>query len=631
MLGQTYKKAVAQDISELKQAILSVSESSTIAVGSGGSYTIASLLCSFHELYTGRISRSSTPLELICNPTLASSSPVFLISAEGKNPDITEAYKKAKEHSSRDIHVITNRKDSLLMSEVSSQSGGRSLCFHLDAKDGYLATNSLLYDAVLIARAYGELDDKAFVLPPDLSSMTISGKKIAEWVDESKSFVRAAVKKGALTTIYSPLVKPIVADLESKLHESALLYNQVADLRSFAHGRHLWLAERPNDCAILSIIEPSLYDLWEGMRTLFPPHVETLTLRLDGSSPKDLIAGLVAQMHFVSLIAKEAGKDAGKPSVPDFGRSLYYYDLSNVSAFQRQKTSDIVASKLEVLGSRWPSNLGRGSMVRARDRCVSDLKDQCFKSIVFDYDGTLCDSQRRDRPPSDDIVAELIRLVERGVVVGVASGRGGSMRECLKECLPKSIFDEIQMALYNGGLIGAAGESMERPADENEFISHVARLVVNLEKTGVPIQSYRVTHPYQVSVRFKEGVSTDYMWFVIADALRQDGLNNSSIVKSKHSVDILAPGVNKSKLVGHIIEKYKVSPYEIITIGDQGAWPGNDSSLLEHKYSLSVNAPSRRLDRGWNLAPASKKDVEATLWYIKHFEWLSGGRFYINF
>ena len=100
---------------------------------------------------------------------------------------------------------------------------------------------------------------------------------------------------------FSPLLRPVAADLESKLSESALIYCQLADLRSFAHGRHLWLAERPQDCAILAMIEPSLERLWTEMRSLLPPDIPTLTMSFLGAKPQDLLAGLVAAMRLVSL------------------------------------------------------------------------------------------------------------------------------------------------------------------------------------------------------------------------------------------------------------------------------------------------------------------------------------------
>ena len=101
LFNETYDLAMEADITSLKDAIAGVSEASIIGVGSGGSYTVASLLCNLHESYTGHVSRPSTPLEIICNPTLAVESPVFLISAEGKNPDISEALIRARKNSAR--------------------------------------------------------------------------------------------------------------------------------------------------------------------------------------------------------------------------------------------------------------------------------------------------------------------------------------------------------------------------------------------------------------------------------------------------------------------------------------------------------------------------------------------------
>ena len=65
-------------------------------------------------------------------------------------------------------------------------------------------------------------------------------------------------------------------------------------------------------------------------------------------------------------------------------------------------------------------------------------------------------------------------------------------------------------------------------------------------------------------------------------------------------------------------------------MGDQGAWPGNDATLLEHRFSLSVDMPSRRIDRGWKLAPEHKRDVDATLWYLDRLTMQPGGRFIVG-
>lgn len=618
-LAQTYSAAMGADVSRLKAAIAGASESSVIGVGSGGSFTVASLLCNLHEAYTGRVSRPSTPLEIICNPTLAASSPVFLISAEGKNPDIIEAMQRARRHSARPVHVVTNRADCPLMHQVDQLTDVSTHVYELAEKDGYLATNSLLLDAVLFARAYGELNQTQDHLPAQFSDLRIGAQTMEDWVAEAQAFVGECVARGAVTAIYSPLLKPIAADLESKLSEAALLHTQFADLRSYAHGRHLWLANRPQDCAVLALTEPSLGELWGSMKALFPSNVPTLTMGLAGATPRDLIAGLVAQMHLVSAIAKGLGQDPGRPVVPPFGRGLYYINLQDVIPVPVEDVDGVERSKYDVLGARWPSRRNHGSMRRARDEFIGALEKQRFRAVVFDYDGTLSSSQRTDGPPPKIVLDHLERLVRSGVVVGIASGRGGSIQECLEKCLPSDVLKGIQLGLYNGGSLANATIMPVKPQETSEFLSHVTRIIVRLKALGVPIHEHKTTHPYQVSVRFREGLPTDNVWFVVADALRQAGLDMSSMVKSKHSVDILAAGITKSRLIAHIIQNFKIDPYEILTLGDQGAWPGNDSALLEHRFSLSVDVPSRRLDRGWKLAPSHRRDVDASLWYLERF------------
>lgn len=220
-------------------------------------------------------------------------------------------------------------------------------------------------------------------------------------------------------------------------------------------------------------------------------------------------------------------------------------------------------------------------------------------------------------PPSQAIVVQLERLLNAGVIVGIASGRGGSIQENLRAALPSELWPNVQLGLYNGGWIGSLGTDIVKHPTTNEFLSHVQRLLHRLRDLGVPIDNVRPTFPHQISVRFKEGVNAESMWFVVADALRQAGLDLSTVVRSKHSVDVLAANVSKSHLVADIVQARKVDPYEVVTMGDQGAWPGNDASLLEHRFSLSVDQPSRRLDRGWKLAPHQKRDVDATLWYLE--------------
>jgi hypothetical protein len=40
-----------------------------------------------------------------------------------------------------------------------------------------------------------------------------------------------------------------------------------------------------------------------------------------------------------------------------------------------------------------------------------------------------------------------------------------------------------------------------------------------------------------------------------------------------------------------------------------------------------VDLPSRRLDRGWKLAPRHRRDVDATLWYLERIRLDKDGTF----
>lgn len=628
-LTSTIEKATAADIASLKRAIAGASDASVIAVGSGGSFTVASLLCSLHEAYTGRVSRAVTPLELISNPTLAATSPIFIISAEGKNPDVLEALQRARKHSSRSVHVVTNRAESPLMTRARELHDVTTHIFELAEKDGYLATNSLVLDATLVTRAFEELDGRsATPIPPD--QIVLSGVPLPKWIENSRPFAEEVARRCGLIVVYSPRLRAIAEDLESKLSEAALTFSQFADFRSFAHGRHLWLTDRAADTAFLVLTEPGTRQLWDDMQSQIPSDVPVFDLSLVGSTPNDLLQGLIGVMHLVSAVANAADRNIAKPAISPLGRQLYYADLPSLIPPHEETSPRGEPSKYEVLGAHWPARRENGKMRRALEATQAAFRDRSFSAIVFDYDGTLCSSSARDVAPSGAIINHLTRLTSEGAIVGIASGRGGSISEFLEEQLAPSLWPKVRLALYNGGWIGRLGDRPAKAERASEFLIHAERIVANLQSSGVPIASVRATPPHQLSVRFDNGVSTESMWFVVVDAFKQAGLESGTILRSKHSIDILSRGVSKSHLVARIVQDESLDPYSVLTMGDLGAWPGNDSSLLQHQFSLSVDLPSRRLDRGWKLAPHYKRDVDATLWYLDRVRFVGGGRFTVD-
>ena len=627
--SETYAWALGAQIEGLAKSVVAASRSSIIGVGSGGSYTIASIICTLHEKYSGRISRPSTPLEIACNPSLASSSPAFFVSAEGKNPDIVEALRRAREHSSRAINVITNRTGTPL-TDLAHQVGIEPLVFQQAEKDGYLATNSLLTNAVVVARAYASLSGSRIGLPAAIDQLKLADGSVHGWLEAARQYASRAAQKAGLIVIYSPALKPVAVDLESRLSESALLYCQAADLRSFAHGRHLWATERAGDCAILALVEKGLEGL--GAHTLAQfDRVERHVLVTADDSPASLIAGLVAGMNFVSLLAEAQGKDPARPPpISAAARQLYYCDLNSLLFSGALIHDHGVMAKQAVLGAHWPHDRKRPLFERARSTYAAQLVTREYKAVIFDFDGTLCPS-RHVGPPPNEVCAHLRRLIDNGTTIGIVSGRGDSMRDQLRAGLSNEYWPKIALGLYSGGWITDLETARPDLLATSEFLSHVTRIARELESLGVPIEKVAPEQPHQVSLRFRDGVDTSSMWFIVADAMRQSGLETVGIVRSQHSIDVLAPGTNKASLITWLLHNKGLLSHEILTIGDQGAWPGNDSSLLDHRYSLSVDVPSRRMDRGWKLAPSSKEGVNATLWYLDRMQAIGGSKVHLRF
>lgn len=68
------------------------------------------------------------------------------------------------------------------MTHVQALPGVKPYVFELARKDGYLATNSLLLDAVLVARAYGELNGRRQPMPVDITALQVGEQSVQEWV-----------------------------------------------------------------------------------------------------------------------------------------------------------------------------------------------------------------------------------------------------------------------------------------------------------------------------------------------------------------------------------------------------------------------------------------------------------------
>ena len=126
--------------------------------------------------------------------------------------------------------------------------------------------------------------------------------------------------------------------------------------------------------------------------------------------------------------------------------------------------------------------------------------------------------------------------------------------------------------------------------------------------------------PYQVTVISTSPANTERVYDLVCDLTADTFAPGITCLRSAHSVDLLAPGITKIRLLERLATTVVAPTPAFLCIGDLGKWPGNDFALLGTPYSLSAHEVSSVPDRCWNLAPAGFRNSQATRWYLEHME-----------
>ena len=621
LLGTSYEIALTTDINSLLKSFEEVVNNDLVAIGSGGSFTAAWFLTDIHERTTSNLGRALTPLEYISNPAISDGKSLFLISAEGNNTDIIEALRLTRNSNVTSLHVITNTQTSNLTKLAKSLDAVQIHSFPLPSrKDGYLATNTLLATTTIFARVYMALaKPHSQYFPPKLTEFEINRTQFNHWTHDITQVYQSLFEYPTISVIYDPELKVAGIDFESKLIEAGLANVQTADIRNFAHGRHFWLARHSDTTSVLALIGDRCIALWKTLLNVFPDTIEVREIIVSGHFPNNAISSLTAVMHLAGLIGNVQKLDLGKPEVPNFGRRIFHMPIRNLIRPGVIQSYNPIQLKQKELGQPWHNYKPTDAQLSALKAFRSDLISRRFAAVVFDYDGTLCHTQHRYDPPQSEVIEHLVNLANCGVRIGLASGRGESLHKQLQSSIRQSIQKQFTLGLHNGGHIVELDQNYQHPIENNDSLLLAARnILYELRKDGAPINNISI-RPHQISISIEAGVDSERVWFVVASAFRRASIPTKHIVRSGHSIDILGSYVSKLNVLKHLREVVGISEKQILTIGDQGAWPGNDYELLERKHSLSVDIPSRSLDSGWNLAPSPLKGVDATLWYLERF------------
>jgi hypothetical protein len=610
LLNETYQWALKAPIDGLLSFVDSSHGLPLLAVGSGGSLTAAHMAALLHQ-NTGMIGKAITPLELIsCRNSLRSSS-IMILSARGSNPDILSAFHLAAACEPRQLASICMRRESPL--ERYSKEYHYTQCYGFSppfGKDGFLATNSLLALITILCRGYGETASFPELLPGVPEDLNTAAKQV--------------LKRKTLIVLYGGWGLPAAVDLESKLTEAALQQVQQSDYRNFAHGRHHWLAKRGSESGIVALVSPWEEALAKKTLHILPKDIPVLRLATHEVGPVGAIELIVQAMHLVRVQGELRGIDPGRPGVPTFGRRVYHLRAlqKEVSALT-QSDLDSRRSMAILRKSGYTSLVQLSTQEssywgKAYYDYLHGLEHNGFGALVFDYDGTLCDPAGRFSRPPEDIMQSLVHLLEAGIIVGIATGRGQSVRVSLQSTIPHQYWEQVLIGYYNGSAIGLLGDS--RQPDKSGTPHPSLELIKTCLERDPRIESlfsYEI-RPNQITVTPVQSTFLERTRAVLADIVFRINALGVRILESSHSMDIIAPGVSKLNLVNACSKLAEQSnrPACALTIGDRGRWPGNDFELLSVPFSLSVDEVSPDPKSCWNIASPGYRGVQATLEYL---------------
>ena len=600
MISDTVGWAFAEELSSLQKVMSTLMPYPLLVIGSGGSLSGAHFVAQVHEQVTGNMAKAITPLEFIYSQIDPACHAVLFLTASGNNKDIIGAFEKAIRFEYSVIAVIC-------ASPKSKISGIAKLYPHIQlfdyknpaGKDGFLAVNSLLSTCILAVRSYDALDlsgtlpEKLYELKPDFNS--------SQW---DTFFQRKTII--ALGTGWT---WPALIDLESKFTEAALGNVIISDLRNFAHGRHNWFDKKGDESVLFVLETPQTKKLAQKTINLLPDQYPRVVLSSSLSGP-------LACIHFfiqVSQLANEAGKrlgiDPGRPKVPEFGRKIYHIGLSPAISIKKKGNRHIWIQR-----KARAANEDTEVVDISLDKFLETLKNARFSGIVFDYDGTLCDLLDRYLPLKKEVKDALNRLLSQDIYIGIATGRGGSVQKNLRKIVDEKYREKILVGNYNGAVILPINEE---PSKSDRLFSNDLKRADILLKDDLILKNFTKieTRAKQISVSFLSWSHKKSLLNRISEILND--LNQLKIVHSEHSLDILDPDVSKINVIEALKTLIGKKGENILVIGDQGQFGGNDFEMLNQPYSLSVNRISTSLTTCWNLSPPGLRGSKATLSILK--------------
>jgi HAD superfamily hydrolase (TIGR01484 family) len=407
-------------------------------------------------------------------------------------------------------------------------------------------------------------------------------------------------------------------DFESKCVEAGLANIQLADFRNFAHGRHHWLAKRPHT-SVIAFVTPSDRVLADRTLRLLPKELSVTRIDLVRAGPLGAIEALAFVFSLVSAMGAAKGIDPGQPGVPDFGSKIYSLDAIKSAAKKPAKATahlslgPAVRRKARASIETLTASGGFERWAHAHSIAIDLLRNSEYSAVIFDYDGTILEKGRQWLGPAEETAEILINLLDAGIPVGIATGRGRSAGKDLRSSLPARLWKRILIAYYNGGTVASLSDESQPVRDAPMRIELQPILAKINENVELQLAAAITVRESQITIEPNKSARQSFVWDLVSGLIGATDLPGVRIVRSSHSIDILAPGISKTRLIDRMKSEFDLpSELEILAVGDRGQWPGNDAELLSGLHALSVDECSADPSHAWNMFPAGVRGICGT-------------------
>ncbi|MBS0219029.1 MAG: HAD hydrolase family protein [Proteobacteria bacterium] len=613
-LPSTTVEAFAVSIDRLRHAVEDNGADGLVIVASGGSHSVALYLAQLHQEAVGHACCVVTPLVFRSSPAFSQGA-VWLLSAGGRNSDILDAARHAIASGAKAITALIAAHNTPLEQLLAPNGSSRTIAFSLSAgKDGFLATNSLWASCLLLDRAYRAAFGAAPLEPNAV-------KELLTWARDAVATV--PVGDGDIVGVGDPDTMIGLADLEMRSTEAALAHVWVSDLRNLAHGRHYWFATHGATTTALCLVTAPFQALANATMGLIKEASPAIIVAVPGVDSAARLGSIAFSLYLAQRLGLRSGRDPGRPGVPTFGEALYNLVVPT-PALKPEPDQErlIIQAKLgrpTAVFEDSERDYWKGHLQAFRQRLAASR----IPGVVFDFDGTLIQSSRRYEPMDRTVVSELCRLLDAGVHVGIATGRGDSCGEELRRHIPLEQMAGVTIGYHNGATILPLS-TIDLPSEAVDPAIVEAKLRIERDVLRPGRGRCRI-YPRQCSASFLDGRGLSEAWAQVSAALRDlIDAGHLKVWESSHSIDVISANVSKQSVVSFVASQANCLPEEILCFGDRGRWPGNDTELLDHPLSLSADQCSAVPDRCWNLAGAGRRQVAATCYQLQLFDAADG-------